>query len=540
MNVRCWLQDCHYRQFPTGNPFRNAPLQLDIAQGESTAFQVVIANPDKENVADIRIHEQAPTSGITLRIRRVGFVPLPHFNTLVPDEERDGIGRVPGLVPDPLFDENEARIAPLETVSFWISVHSSHRVAPGRHPLVLSVEEKGKRCDRLRTVLRVYPVALKPRRHFPVVQWFYIDSLLDWYRLQPFEDKFWTLLEAYMRNLPAHGQDTIYAPVFTPPLDGVKRPSQLLHVHKNKNTYTFNWHAVKRYVDLAQKNGIRNFEWTHFFSQWGVRHALRIYEGHGEKEKLLWAPETTATSPVYRKFLSRFLPEFHSFLHREKLLDRSFFHISDEPHGEEALSNYKAAREMLLELAPWIKTMDALSEIVYGREKITDMPIPSIQVTRQFVQENIPCMTYFCCGPRGKYLNRLMDTPLIKIRMSGWLFYRFKVLGFLHWGYNYWYKSQTRSLIDPFCESSGSAWPNWAYGDTFVVYPGPQGPIDSLRWEIFGLSLQDYALLQTLAVDPDGPALRTFRDFNDFPKSVEWLLKSRSALLQDAAKTKRG
>ena len=48
-----------------------------------------------------------------------------------------------------------------------------------------------------------------------------------------------------------------------------------------------------------------------------------------------------------------------------------------------------------------------------------------------------------------------MDTPLAKIRMSGWLFYHLKAQGFLHWGYNYWYKSQTQQLIDPFAEQAG-------------------------------------------------------------------------------------
>jgi len=40
----------------------------------------------------------------------------------------------------------------------------------------------------------------------------------------------WQVLPNYFRDMAAHGQDTVYAPVFTPPLDGVKRPSQLLRV----------------------------------------------------------------------------------------------------------------------------------------------------------------------------------------------------------------------------------------------------------------------------------------------------------------------
>jgi hypothetical protein len=130
----------------------------------------------------------------------------------------------------------------------------------------------------------------------------------------------------------------------------------------------------------------------------------------------------------------------------------------------------------------------------------------------------------------------LLDTPLAKIRMNGWLFYRWPFHGFLHWGYNYWYKSQTRTRIDPFNVQDGLMWPGWAYGDTFMVYPGADGPIDSLRWEVFADSMQDYALLQTLGVERDAKLLRDLKTFEDFPKSADWLARTRRKLLTAAAK----
>ena len=125
-----------------------------------------------------------------------------------------------------------------------------------------------------------------------------------------------------------------------------------------------------------------------------------------------------------------------------------------------------------------------------------------------------------------------MDTPLAKIRMSGWLFYRLKSLGFLHWGYNYWYQSQTRNMIDPFTEQSGGAWPGWAYGDTFMVYPGADGPIDSLRWEVFAESLQDFALLQASGLSPDDSSLKDIVSYREFPKTEEWVTQQHNAVLK--------
>lgn len=545
MKPTCWLQDCHVRVFPTRNTVGGRTLRLDAARGERVSFQACIAVPEGGDPVTAAVRVEAP-DGIEARARRVGFVPMAHHNTETPLEELDCLGHVPGFVPDPLFEEHMALVPSGETAAFWIDLKAGKDASPGSARVRVFVDlggsaEGGRRvrpaaAAAMAVELRVWDVTVPARRDFPVVQWFYADALLDWYRLEPFEKGFWEILAPYLRNLASHGQDTVYVPFLTPPLDGVKRPTQLLRVARSRGGYRFDWRDVKRYVDLARSCGIKRFEWTHFFTQWGVRNAIRVYEGQGIGEKLLWKPETGATSVTYAAFLARLLPELKRFLDAEGIAGNSFFHVSDEPQGEEALANYRRARGLLTRLAPWIRTMDALSEVVYGREGVTDMPIPSIRVTKQFVDDGIPCFTYFCCGPRGRYLNRLMDTPLPKIRMAGWLFYRFGVKGFLHWGTNYWYRSQTRELLDPFTESSGSRWPSWAYGDTFLVYPGPKGPIDSIRWEIFSQSLSDYALLQALGEDREGALLSDIRDFDDFPKDHAWWKAARRKLLAEGAR----
>ncbi len=186
---------------------------------------------------------------------------------------------------------------------------------------------------------------------------------------------------------------------------------------------------------------------------------------------------------------------------------------------------------MLRELAPWISVMDALSDVEFGRERLIDMPIPSIRTALDFMSGGASQLVLLL-RPRGLYLNRLLDTPLPKIAMHGFLFYRWPFQGFLHWGYNYWYQSQTRNLIDPYTVQDGLAWERgWAYGDPFMVYPGPDGPVDSLRWEVFSESLQDYRLLQTLGTPRDHALLDPIRSFSDFPKTAAWRASARAALM---------
>ena len=53
-------------------------------------------------------------------------------------------------------------------------------------------------------------------------------------------------------------------------------------------------------------------------------------------------------------------------------------------------------------LAPWIKVMDAMSDIRFATERISDMPVPNITSAPAFTAAGCPAWTYFCCGPRGR------------------------------------------------------------------------------------------------------------------------------------------
>jgi hypothetical protein len=531
MNFKTWLAPSVVRNFPSTLPPASSLRSLEAARNEQFSFQAVMRSDTQVNVKV----EAAGPAGWSVRVRRVGYVPLLHHNTPVNGSPLDVESRdlIPGYVPDPLFDETALVLPSFETHAFWITVKPGPNAAPGRHIVTVTlVPENGKAVTH-KLPVTLHGVMLQPRRDFDITHWFYVDALIDWYKTDLFDARFWDLLAQYIRNVAEHGLNTLYVPVFTPPLDGVKRPSQLLRVRRTgKDKYAFDWSDVRRYIRLAAASGITRYEWCHPFTQWGVRHAIRIYEGQGRDEKLLWPADTGAVSDTYRRFLQQYLPALHRFLKAEGILDQSYFHVSDEPHGEEALANYKAGRALLRELAPWMPVFDALTDIRFGREKLTDMPVPSISTALDFVKEEIPCWCYYCCGPRDKFLNRLLDTPLAKVAMHGFLFYRWPFKGFLHWGYNYWYESQTRNLIDPFTVQDGKRWPGWAYGDTFVVYPGQDGPVDSIRWEVFGESLQDYRLLQTLAMDRNDRKLAPLKSFEDFPKDAAWRMKVKSALLK--------
>ena len=539
MKITCVLVPSTIRLFPNDAPPARGLASLDVALNERFSFQLAL---HADEAVRVRVALGGPEDW-SLRVRRVGFVPVPHHNPpVLPDPlETDGLGRIPGFVPDPLFDECETLLPQEETNAFWFTVWPGPDASPGRHRLdavVETLDGQGLptgRARRLPLVVRVHTVRLAPRRGFHVTHWFYADCLMDRLGAAGFDATFWKILPAYFRDMAEHGQDTIYVPLFTPPLDGVKRPSQLLRVGRRRGGgWSFDWTDVRRYVRLARRCGLRTFEWCHLFTAGGCRNALRVYEGQGERETLLWPADTQATAPVYRRFLAQLLPELLKFLRTERIVGASLFHLSDEPSGPEGKANYAAARQMLREIAPWMRFLDAVSEIDYCRDGVVDTPVPTIDKVPDFHAAGIPSWCYYCCEPRGAFLQHFLDTPLAKIAMHGFLFWRWPLRGFLHWGLNYWNVAKTRTPVDPYAVSDGTWWPGWAYGDTFLVYPGAEGPVDSIRWEVFSEAMQDYALLESLGVPRDDPLLAPIRSFADFPKNADWRLAARRRLFARA------
>ena len=157
---------------------------------------------------------------------------MPHHNTDVPDSDLDCRGNVPGYVPDPLFDEQRAVLVPRETICFWVTVQILPECPTGNHPISVTFRTESNALSPMQAVIRTYGVTVEKRRDFQVTQWFYSDALLDWYGLKPFEERYWDILEGYISDQSEHHQDTLYVPIFTPPTDGIKRPTQLLSVRR--------------------------------------------------------------------------------------------------------------------------------------------------------------------------------------------------------------------------------------------------------------------------------------------------------------------
>lgn len=531
-SAKFWLETSLKRVFLATEPGSADSPELIAPRNGQVSFQACVRN-DRSSPMHIECSVTGG-EGLNVRVRRVGYVPMRFGTTDTPASDLDS---GPGFVPDPLFNDQVADVGPFENTAFWITVKAPADAKPGSHELNIrfSFDEAKKAAD-LKANITVSEFVVKPRHDFPVIHWWRGECLWDYYKTGMFEDeKLWTITRNYIEDMIAHGTNSVYVPVFFFRRETFTRPCQLLKVTEPEpGKYTFDFTDVHRFVKLARDSGTEYYEWSAFWIYWGAKNPLRVYKWEDGKAVMLWPPDTDGHGPLFHNFMKQFLPEFHKFLVSEGIVEKSFFHISDEPGEGESLDNYKKAREFLREYAPWMKgkVIDALSSIEYGKQGLTDHPIPIINTAQAYIDAKIPHWVYFCCAPRGEYLQRLLDTPLPKIRMSGWLFYKLQAQGFLHWGYNYWHVLEQEKMIDPFTDATSALWPMIPPGDGFEVYPGADGkPIDSIRWEVFYESLQDYAVLQTAGIKPSDPMLADIKTYADFPKNEKWIEDSVRKLL---------
>jgi hypothetical protein len=494
--------------------------------------------------ADLSIEIDSPLSNL-IEIRETALVPCE-----VPAEETgnspDLLRTTPGLYPDPLLPiAKEIKIAPKQWRTVWITVRIADGEKAGKKDIsckaTASIAGTSKILDAKTTVeLDVLPVAL-PKQKLVHTEWFHADCIYSFYNVKCWCEEYWALLDKYIANFSNHGMNMLLTPLWTPPLDtkvGGERPTiQLLDIEKSGDVFKFDFGKLGRWIDLSLKNGIEYFEMAHPFTQWGAECCPKIIVHEDGEDKKMFGWHTSSCCDEYVLFLHQLFPQLLAFLNSKGVKDKCFYHVSDEPNFEHK-KNYKACAELIKELVDGAPVIDALSNIEFYNSKLVKHPIPSNNHIEPFVDAKVdPLWTYYCISQREKVPNRFFNFPSYRNRIMGIMMYKYNIYGFLHWGYNFWYSQYSiDQKLDPF--KSTDAGRGFASGDAFMVYPGEDGPIDSIRNEIMFEALQDLRALRkleslqgrekTIALIENGLGYEL--KMTDYPRSAPWLLDLRERI----------
>lgn len=480
-----------------------------------------------------------------ITVYQIGYVPsqVPAY-TFTKDE--NFISKAPGLYPDTMnkIYNKEFSMVNGQACALWFSVEPNCMIS-GCYPIEIEIFSEDKKSLIKKVFnLNIIDKTLPPQKLINTC-WFHGDCLAELHGLEINSEKYFETVEKYLDVYTKFGHNMILTPIFTPPLDtdeGSERPTnQLVDVFLHDGAYSFGFEKLDLWIELCKKYGIKYYEISHLFTQWGAKYTPKIMAETDGGFKRIFGWDVDAVSDEYRNFIDAFMPRLIEFLKKKSVFENCFFHVSDEPTKEHT-EQYRAARELLVPYIPENQLMDALSDYVFYETGLVKKPVVCNDHIKAFMDHDIKDLwTYYCCCQYDGVSNRFMAMPSARNRILGCQLYKYDIEGFLQWGFNFWFTQRSREVINPYAVTdAGGAFPS---GDSFVVYPlNKQGDVvTSLRLYVFNEGLQDLRALELLEEIKGSEYTKGLLDdisgFDKYPKDAEYILKLREKINSEIEKS---
>jgi len=443
-DTKLWFESPLFKVFPqdtvvaSGAPSTTGHIEL--ARGERESLQLVL-HPQSSlvnvsaRVGDL-VHESGRSSlpSESVRLYRVGYV-----DVRIPSHFEGPSGRFP----DPLFP-----LAPFNTPAnqaqpLWITVHAQSDQAPGRYRGPLTLSANGEILAELNLEVLVYDFTLPNTPAFKTDFAYWPEAAIRGSRAQGGRGNANDLAEAYFQNALEHRVTLREQTAF---------PGETVQMDR----------ALREYLPTAQR-AIRGGAST------------------------LSVPHTLLDSP---EALSR----VNAFVREHQLGDRVFAQLHQEP-AEPAWTRLLEIMDLWKARAPDIPMMVTSSGLRPFIPQHLDIWALHAQVfdtnhNRQILEHisgGGEVWWYVNHTPPRPYGNFFLDFAAIEHRILFWQAWALGLRGMTYWGVNYYEEDQDpyKSLLD-FTPVNG---------DGLLVYPGAEGPINSIRWETIRDGIEDYDYL---------------------------------------------
>jgi hypothetical protein len=461
------------------------PVHIDACRNEWRSAQIAILPFDKE-VKGVTV-----SCGDLVADKAGARVPAAEVQTRLadlapavrPGDPGDAVRQWPDILRD---NAGPFDLQPRQTRCVWLTVHVPENTAPDTYRGSVVFKTAGAERSELLVEVSVHsPVAPKPQEYrLGVDFWQDTDRLASEYKVERWSADWWKLVEAYLTDMAAHGEDVIQ----------VDR-SYFDWRRAENGVFSFGYDRFDRYVDLCLKLGIRHhIEYLQMFDGRGPSQVTYTL-ADGSEQKITTNPGDDAYNVAWLAFLK----DFAAHLKAKGWWDMLWVCPTDEPqdvYGVPTLTRFEQACGLLKLADPGYKVTVALDSLESAQRlaPVVDRFVFKLRedvYNRPFAQSLLAqgkrVETYICCHPDRP--NSFITSDAIDQVIIGWLCYREDFAGLLRWSYmnwpaDVWHKPEGDGALPP--------------GDLFVVYPGEKGPISSTRWERLREGFEDYELLRRL------------------------------------------
>ncbi|HPO08081.1 MAG TPA: DUF4091 domain-containing protein [bacterium] len=480
-NPIAWPVDDMTRILPTDSPPPPTALNLSIflsgARGEYASFGLAVWNDSpitalKTRISRLACAEQQSTIIVPATFRFAQSVPVQANTRNTPKEELAFIA--PAQVPDPLLPDAPLPLEANRVAFFWVTVQVPKDALPGHYTGTVTITVNGLPIA-LPVALDIWDFDMPTERHLNVTIWFHDTAMCSAHGVERFSKEYWRFLKVYAEDIARHRQNVILVPL------------DLIQLKGGIRGVKCDFDYFDRYIETFLNAGITMLELSHLahFGPDGWEGSDIVWRNFriGEKE----------TAPDNASLVADLLGELVLHLKEKGWLEISAIHVADEPSVNN-LQSWKEHSAFVGRVAPGLRRIDAIEAEEF--QGFLEIWVPKLQVIEPWkdplhraVENGAELWFYTCCHPYGVYPNRFLDSTLLQLRLLPWMAARYDLKGYLHWALNHWGNE------DPYKKAALGELPP---GDHCIVYPGENGPNDSIRWEVFRDGLEDYEYLQVL------------------------------------------
>lgn len=437
-------------------PSFSIKAEIALAKNEYESFQIVVQPKLKDlnrvglkilDFKDSKTGDIIDNSNVSWRV--VGYVPTsePYYPV-----------KFVGPWPDPLLPPQEIDIKAGATQPFWVTVYASSQTASGDYQGKIAITIDGETRQTIPVSIHVYDFTLPKNSHLKTAFDFYGHITKIRYpqadnendkayrgRINDLNDKFVLMMLNYRMN-PILNIDP-------------SSPGELAEVDR----YLLN--GLNNF-SIGKKGGTFDNNWPK--STESIEDLFSTYRTYGEDLKL------------------------------NDMLQYTYIYVWDE--GDMGNPQVSRVASMVHRAYPDLKTMVCYHGIwdpAEGADWLKDIDIWTFQIDdfneqrMRKLQAMGKEMWMYVSGPAGADTpNLAMDFDSIDYRIIPWLCWKYDIKGFLYWCVNWW------PSVDPFESARNSQWQQ--NGNGLLFYPGKDGPLASIRVELFRDGMEDYEYIQLL------------------------------------------
>jgi hypothetical protein len=429
------------------------------------------------------------------------------------------IRRAPFRIFDPFRPVNSPIVAESTFVALRLEMPIDAASSPGEYRHRLSIAVNGHR-ESLECVVRVHRATVPPltRSTVAYINWHSLDNICSAHHVTKWSEPFWDVLAKYAHTMAGGRQNAfwfIWGDYFT--FDSVG------------NVSSFRRDLLERYIRVFLAEGMKTIQGAPMFGRrnWtssDMLLAVRAADGQ----------EVDAVSERGKRMLAQMAQRIIAVM-KENGWDQQWLQgVFDEPE-DAFVDRYRELVSVLRGLKPDIKILEAtMTTKVSGLVNVWCPQVQEYQANREFFDQRKvvgdKVWVYTCLSPGGPWLNRLLDEERLRQVYIGWALAKYDLQGFLHWGGNFHTAKPFEELVRFHME--GQYLPA---GDSHILYPTPEGPLSSHRFEAHRIGFEDYELLAQLK-SHDAPRAqqiiaRVVQGFDKYSTDVAAYRTARELLL---------